>query len=517
MARGVDRRGAHRLSRAAVALLLLLAVRARGIEPAQADEPAGFDQALAAQVFTAAFTFMAPRTLEPVALPRVTFWGLQGISALDPNLVPVLHDTDVTLMAPGHVLAVVKLPAGDDVAGWGALAASLSGAAFHASEALQRAGTQGVITSFFDEVFKHLDPYSRYVPPGQAALEREYRRGSAGIGVTLAGRPGDITIAGVVADGPADGAGIRAGERLLAIDGHRLRREDPAAALQKLAGDAGSDVAVTLRGRDGRSRSLTLERALVPADTVSAARVGDVLLLQVTGFTASTAMRLRHELDLGMAHRPEPAGIVFDLRGNRGGVLHQAVDVANLVLAHGLIGTTEGRDPAADHQWLATAGDAVNGLPIVVLVDGRSASAAEVLAAALSDDGRAVVVGSVTLGKGLVQTVGPMPDGGELFVTWSRVLAPAGWPLQGLGVMPQVCTSMGQAATQRQLDALNQGRQTMREVLSLHRRARPNLPLAEMLAIRNACPAALGTDSDLDAAKFLIDNPVAYASALAPM
>jgi carboxyl-terminal processing protease len=122
----------------------------------------------------------------------------------------------------------------------------------------------------------------------------------------------------------------------------------------------------------------------------------------------------------------------------------------------------------------------------------------------------------VTLGKGLVQTVGPMPDGGELFVTWSRVLAPAGWPLQGLGVMPQVCTSMGQVATQSQLDALNQGRQTMKDILSTHHRARPNLPLAEMLAIRNACPAALGTDSDLDAAKFLIDNPVAYASALAP-
>ena len=82
---------------------------------------------------------------------------------------------------------------------------------------------------------------------------------------------------------------------------------------------------------------------------------------------------------------------------------------------------------------------------MVVLVDGRSASAAEILAAALADQGRAVVVGSSTLGKGLVQTIAPLPDGGELFVTWSRVLAPLGWPIQGLGVLPQVCTSLGEA------------------------------------------------------------------------
>ena len=94
------------------------------------------------------------------------------------------------------------------------------------------------------------------------------------------------------------------------------------------------------------------------------------------------------------------------------------------------------------------------------MVDGRSASAAEILAAALADRGRGVVIGSSTLGKGLVQTIAPLPDGGELFVTWSRVLAPRGWPIQGLGVLPQVCTSLGQDTLSWQLAALAQGRQT---------------------------------------------------------
>ena len=91
------------------------------------------------------------------------------------------------------------------------------------------------------------------------------------------------------------------------------------------------------------------------------------------------------------------------------------------------------------------------------MVDGRSASAAEILAAALADQGRAVVVGSSTLGKGLVQTIGPLPDGGELLVTWSRVLAPLGWPIQGLGVLPQVCTSLGVDSLMRQLAELAHG------------------------------------------------------------
>jgi carboxyl-terminal processing protease len=152
----------------------------------------------------------------------------------------------------------------------------------------------------------------------------------------------------------------------------------------------------------------------------------------------------------------------------------------------------------------------------VVAVDGRTASAAEILAAALTDRGRAVAVGSTTLGKGLVQTIDPLPDGGELFVTWSRVLAPLGWPLQGLGVLPQVCTSLGEATLQRQLDALAEGTQPMQHEIDAARAARAPLSPTQVLAIRNACPAAEGRDADLATARVLIDNPAAYAAALLP-
>ena len=153
---------------------------------------------------------------------------------------------------------------------------------------------------------------------------------------------------------------------------------------------------------------------------------------------------------------------------------------------------------------------------MVVLVDGLTASAAEVLAAALADRGRAVVVGSATFGKGLVQTIVPLPDGGELFITWSRILAPRGWPIQGLGVLPQVCTSLGGGSARQQVNALAGGRQSMQAAIDAHRGARPPLPLARIQAIRDACPAAEGRADDLSVARDLIANPAAYAAALLP-
>ena len=182
---------------------------------------------------------------------------------------------------------------------------------------------------------------------------------------------------------------------------------------------------------------------MVPPETVYAQRVGEMLLVQVTEFNHSTAVHLSRAIEEGLANPHPPEGIVLDLRGNRGGLVRQAVEAADMLLPAGIVAITAGRDPAANRIWRSASGELAGAIPVVVLVDGRTASAAEILAAALADRGRGVVLGSSTLGKGLVQTIAPLPDGGELFITWSRVLAPRGWPIQGLGVLPQVCASLG--------------------------------------------------------------------------
>jgi carboxyl-terminal processing protease len=208
--------------------------------------------------------------------------------------------------------------------------------------------------------------------------------------------------------------------------------------------------------------------------------------------------------------------LVLDLRGNRGGLLRQAVTAADTLLPAGVVAYTIGRDPEASKVWRSGTGELAAAVPVVVMVDGRTASAAEVLAAAIADRGRGVVVGSSTLGKGLVQTLTPLPDGGELYVTWSRVLAPRGWPIQSLGLLPQVCTSLGQETLSWQLAALSEGRQPMAKVVETHRAARAPLSPAQVIAIRNNCPAAEGREADLDTAHLLIRDAAAYAAALLP-
>jgi carboxyl-terminal processing protease len=242
-----------------------------------------------------------------------------------------------------------------------------------------------------------------------------------------------------------------------------------------------------------------------------------MLLIRVTGFDRETGVRLARELDRVAAAAHPPAGIVLDLRGNRGGLLREAVGAASALLPPGIVAITAGRDPQASRVWRTDADEIGSSFPLVVLGDGPWPSPGSLRAAPLADRGRAVVIGSSTLGKGLVQTIDPLPDGGELFVTWSRILAPGGWPIQGLGVLPQVCTSLGEDALGRQLAALAEGVQPMQDAIARHRAARAPLTPVQVLGLRSACPAAEGRDIDLTAARTVIANPAVYAAALLPM
>ena len=500
-------------------LLALMLLAAPALAQPRIEEPA-FNLALAASVFSSALSFIAPRTIEAVTVPQLAFWGLHGVTALDTALTVQLRDGAIVLDVGGKAQfqrAAPPLPIPD---GWGAAAADTFAAAWEVSPTLRQAGTQDLIAAFFDEVFNHLDPYSRYVPPPAADADRARRSGEAGAGLTLIRRAGVLLVDNVNADGPAGEAGILVGDRISAVDGRFTQGASAETVMGWLAGLEGTVVTVTVRSRDGRLRRAEIERAVTPPETVYAVRSGDVLTIRITSFNADTGARLARELGTAFDPSITPArrlrGLVLDLRGNRGGLLRQAVAAAGLLLDAGLITVTEGRNPDASHRWAAASGDATGGVPVVVAVDGRTASAAEILAAALADDGRAVVVGSSTLGKGLVQTIGTLPDGGELFVTWSRVLAPRGWPIQGLGVLPQVCTSLGQDDLALQLSSLERGVQRLQPALDRHRAARIPVAPAAILELRTACPAGEPRDGDMLAAHYLLEHPAAYAAARLP-
>ena len=353
-------------------------------------------------------------------------WGLQGLNTLDPSLHVATVDRRLRLFRQDQMVLDIAAPTDEAPATWANAASTLTSAAFLVSAPTRRAGGQAVVQGFFNAMFSRLDPYSRYVPPVEAGEDRARRGGRAGLGLAIDLRGALIEVRSVVRESPAAIAGIRPGDILSAIDGQRTWDQDPATIAALLSGIEGSAVTLTWRGRDGRTRDADLIRVMVPPETVFAQRFADVLVLRISSFSNTTALHLALSVQDALAEPHRVDGIVLDLRDNRGGLLRQAVTAADAFLPAGVVATTVGRDPDSLNVWRSVEGELAENVPLVILVDGRTASAAEILAAALADRGRAVVVGSATVGKGMVQTIDPLPDGGELFVTWSQTLAPLG-------------------------------------------------------------------------------------------
>jgi len=489
-----------------------------------------FSRAQVRAVLQEAFTAILERHLEEAAPADLALWSLRGLGAVDPQLSARVEEGLLSLSLGARQLGAQPVPGAAQATlavrrgvrpppAAEALAETLSqfyASAWAASALLRAAGVERVLQAGFDEVFNHLDPYSRYITADEAWQARQRRVGQTGLGLRIAAGPRDrVVVVALVQESVASRAGLREGDVLLAIDGIPVSARRLVEAAELLEGPPDSDV--QLQVQRGRQRfSVTLRRLSQTLQGLRAEIQNDILWVRLSLFSATTTSELADALNASLALSPPSRGVVLDLRGNRGGLLMQAMSVADAFLTQGVVAQSAGRHPDAQRIWRAQGSDLAQGRPVVVLVDGRTASAAEIAAAALSDQGRAVIVGSSTLGKGLIQIVIPLPNGAEVLISWSRVLAPLGWPVQGLGVIPEVCTSLGLDATRKELQQLGQGAAPMAPVLARLRQTRSPVPASEVAALRSACPPAEGRPLDQEAAQFLIDNPTAYAAALAP-
>ncbi|MFH5926714.1 S41 family peptidase [Roseomonas xinghualingensis] len=485
---------------AGTALLVLAAFAL----PARAQEMA--------PILRAAFTAIAERHLEPTDPVLVGLWALRGLEAIDPYLSAARREQALVLSFSDQ-LSADRL-AGNTPQSAADAVAALYAEAERQSPALRRAGRQAMLQAGFEEVFNHLDPYSRYTTPEEARQGRERRLGASDLGLTLIGqgRRG-IAVGEVTPDGAAARAGLRPGDRLLDADGIAISVDDVGQALSALEGPPGSSLLLTVqRGR--RRLQLVLTRRASPRHSVSAEVRNGILWLQVPLFSTATPAQLDRALG-DVPAEAAPLGVVLDLRGNRGGLLQQAIQVADSFITSGTLAATEGRHPDSIRRFNAKGTEFANGRPLVVLVDGRTASAAEVVAAAIGDHGRGVVIGSTTMGKGLIQVLVPLPNGAELALSWSLILAPRGWPLQMLGVLPAVCTSRGEQEMARNLATLGTRDDPMAVPLARARAARAPVPMSEVAALRNACPPSEGRDADRLAAQAVLERPELYRAALA--
>jgi carboxyl-terminal processing protease len=258
---------------------------------------------------------------------------------------------------------------------------------------------------------------------------------------------------------------------------------------------------------------VSLTRAHVVPETVNYRREGDVGYFRIYSFNSETSESLKRAVsDAEQEIGPRLKGLIIDLRDNPGGLLNQSVAVSNLFLTEGRVVSTHGRHPDSHQYFEASGDDITGGKPIVVLVDGNSASAAEIVAAALQDNRRAVVVGSNTYGKGTVQTVLPLPNQGEITLTWARFHAPSGYTLHHLGVLPSVCTSLYRSADEVMQD-LRSGKLPM--VPTDRRNAVKPDDTKALDALRKTCPAREQENPiDLEVALRLVSTPDMFASAV---
>ena len=305
---------------------------------------------------------------------------------------------------------------------------------------VDKVDTDKVITGAINGMLTSLDPHSSYMQPDDFKELQEETRGSfSGIGIEITIRNGILTVVSPIEGTPAYRLGIRAGDQIIRINNETTKDMSLMKAVKILRGKKGSKVTITIHHPGEQSlHDLIVTRDIVPLHSVKSMLLSPGLLyLRITNFQTTTTKDLRQAL-----HKAEKQGqlkgIVLDLRDNPGGLLDQAVKVADIFLDRGVIVSTHGRDPDQDMIFEAHKGNGSVTFPMVVLVNGGSASASEIVAGALKDHHRAIIVGTVTFGKGSVQTVIPMANGAGIRLTTARYYTPNGSSIQETGITPDV-------------------------------------------------------------------------------
>jgi carboxyl-terminal processing protease len=284
-----------------------------------------------------------------------------------------------------------------------------------------------------------LDPHSAYLSPKEfKELQEDADGGFIGVGIEVTVKDGVLTVVSPIEGTPASKEGIKAGDQILKINGQATKDMGIAEAVPLLRGERGEKVTLTVVSRGGQPREIALARDLIPQHSVASAELAPGFhCIQITNFQADTARDFSDALK--QAGKKEPVkGLILDLRNNPGGLLEQAVKVADVFIDQGPLVSTRGRNEEDNLLFEAKADAERYTFPMAVLVNGGSASAAEIVAGTLQDANRAILIGTKTFGKGSVQTVVPLPDGAGLRLTTARYYTPSGRSIQETGILPDM-------------------------------------------------------------------------------
>ncbi|MBX9697731.1 MAG: S41 family peptidase, partial [Alphaproteobacteria bacterium] len=286
-----------------------------------------------------------------------------------------------------------------------------------------------------------LDPHSSYLSPEKYKDIRNQTEGKfAGIGLEVTVENGFIKVISAMEDSPGQRAGLTTADLIIMIDHQPVFGLSNMDAMKKLRGPAGSTVNLVVRRGDRSPFELKIKRDIINIKPIKWRIEDNIGYIRVINFTQNTGSDLRkaiHEI-FKKFEGDRPLGFVIDLRNNAGGLFDQGIEVADAFLNNVEIVSVRGRDPKKVHKIMASDGDISRHLPLVVLINGGSASASEIVAGALQDHKRAIIVGTKSFGKGSVQNVIPMTNGGAIKLTTALYYTPSGRSIQKKGIMPDI-------------------------------------------------------------------------------
>ncbi|WP_459941581.1 MULTISPECIES: S41 family peptidase [Deferrisoma] len=293
-------------------------------------------------------------------------------------------------------------------------------------------------------IVARLDPHSSFMTPDMfQEMQVETEGAFGGLGIEITVKDGRLTVVSPIEDTPAAAAGIQAGDVIVMIEGEPTEGMDLMEAVRRMRGPKGTRITIhILREGWDKPKAFTLTRDIIRIKSVKARRVDGVGVVRITQFQQATHREVAEALE-GLRDDPSLYGLVLDLRNNPGGLLDQAVKVADLFLTGGTVVSTKGRDPEQEVVYTARDDGTEPKLPLVVLVNGGTASASEIVAGALQDHRRGLILGERTFGKGSVQTILPLSDGSGLRITTALYYTPSGRTIQARGIEPDVKVAAG--------------------------------------------------------------------------
>ena len=308
------------------------------------------------------------------------------------------------------------------------------------SEYVEKISDKDLIEAAINGMLQSLDPHSSYLNADSFTEMKIQTKGDfGGLGIEVTMENGLVKVVSPIDDTPAAKAGVQSGDYISHIEEEPVMGLTLSEAVDKMRGPINTELKITIIREGQEAFDLNLKRAIIKVTSIKAKKEEDVAYIRITSFTQKTFKNLVKEYNkLSLEMKDNLKGLVLDLRNNPGGLLDQAVSVSNAFLERGEIVSTRGRDNKGEQRYNASKGDITNGLPIVVLINGGSASASEIVAGALQDHKRGILMGTQTFGKGSVQTIIPVTSKGAVRLTTARYFTPSGNSIQAKGISPDI-------------------------------------------------------------------------------